>query len=243
MRQKTSLLVSAMVLAMCLISNGGIAGTTDETFRTEALLSGVQESPTNGLPTFTWPSIWGWNLVNLAMGRPEADTSNTNQVLVMTFPCDLSSAQLSVYDKSTEHIVAVIADSTGPGALESMQRFIVKSHTTNAMARFVAQFLVNPVGTSTNGLNSGFLTITGRVHLNPTNGCPEAVKVALDPDSMDTFFNDKAVLGERNSDKLVDRAGLAHMIGVLDVISAGSTNTILIPNGLLDIRTGRTVLP
>ena len=213
---------------------------SSKTFRTTALLLGVAQKTGAGLPVFDYSRIAGFKLVNLAMGRSESDTTVTNQVLVMTFPCDLSTAQLAVYDKNTSNVVVAIADSSG--LVDSVQGVgISKTGKTNSVARFVTQLIVNQHG----NLSGGFLTVAGRVHINPITGCPEAVTLSIDKDPADQIFGDLGILNKDDSDseKLVKRTGLAHVIGVLDVITGGQTNPILIPYGGLDIRTGRVVLP
>ena len=236
---KKWLIVGAAAVVTVVISSSAVL-VSSKTFRTTALFLGVAQKTGAGLPVFAYSRIAGFKLVNLAMGRSETDTTVTNQVLVMTFPCDLSTAQLAVYDKNTSNLVAAIADSSG--RVDSVQGVgISKTGKTNSVARFVTQLIVNRCG----NLSGGFLTVAGRVHINPISGCPETVTLTLDKDPADQNFGDLGILNKDDSDpeKLVKRTGLAHVIGVLNVINGGQTNPVLIPYGGLDIRTGRVVLP
>ena len=87
----------------------------------------------------------------------------------------------------------------------------------------------------------GFLTVAGRLHLD-SNGCPQAVLVKLDRDPKDSQVGDKDVPDTEQDGKSKDpdlrgrRAGQAHFIGVLDVISGGRTNTALVPLGRMTFR-------
>jgi hypothetical protein len=95
---------------------------------------------------------------------------------------------------------------------------------------------------NTNGfLVGGFLTVAGRVYLNPTNGCPRAVLVDTDK-AHDRDFADAAVkdLDDKVKDKEI--TGEAHLIGVANVIfEDGSTNVTLLPFGQMTLR--RQLLP
>jgi hypothetical protein len=155
----------------------------------------------------------------------------------MTIDCDLGQASLIVYDKTTSNNVATIA-TTRPNRLD-----IVKAQGASATgpkrARFVAQFRVQPNGDATNALLDGFLTVSGRLHLDPTTGCPRAVLVKLDADKTDKSTGDRDVKSSEDKDDDVIRAwrtGRAHVIGVIDLVSGGTTNTVLVPNGHLSLR-------
>jgi hypothetical protein len=188
-------------------------------FRTTAALIGVTQGTdqVTSNPQFDRVDLAGRNLVNIAMGRSPTDNSVSNQVLVMTFSCDLSFGTLSVYDRSTSNVVATIAPNR---------------------ARFVGQFQINPTGSVSNSLLGGYMTIAGHVQLNPQTGCPEPVLIKLDRDSLDKDVGNTEVSGKKDPDssKLTLRTGLAHLIGVVDAVTDGNTNTILIPFGHLSIR-------
>jgi len=205
-------------------------------FRTTGFFIGVSQG-TNSVtsePEYNEIKFAGWNLVNLAMGRSVTDTSVSNQVMAMTFDCDLSSASLVVYDLSTSNIVGTIASST---SIDSVRQQDARQTGPNR-ARFVGLFQIAQAGNPTNGLAGGYLTIAGHVRLDPTNGCPEAVLVGIDHDNLDGLVGDRTVPSklDPDSDKHTDRAGLAHLIGVVDAINNGNTNTILVPYGALEIR-------
>jgi hypothetical protein len=64
------------------------------------------------------------------------------------------------------------------------------------------------------------------------------VFVALDRDSLDKVVDDIELPASLDPDStpLVERTGLAHLIGVVDVITWGDAHTILVPFGGLSIR-------
>jgi len=210
-----------------------------QTFRTTAILVGLTqgEDPVTHQPKYDFTGISGHRLVNLGMGRSILDTNFPNQVLAMTIDCDLGQANLVVYDKDTSNTVATIA-ATNPNGLD-----VVKAQGASVMgpkkARFVAQFNVKQLGNGTDGLIDGFLTVAGRLHLDPDNGCPRAVLVKLDDDKTDKTTGDRDVKPREDRDDDVTvawRAGRAHVIGVIDLVSGGVTNTVLVPSGHLSIR-------
>jgi len=207
-----------------------------KTFRTCGVFYGVTQgtNTVTGDPQYDETILGGWNLVNLAMGRNVTDTSVSNEVMAMTFDCDLNAATLVVYDLSTSNILNTIASST---SLDSVKQEDAKETGPNR-ARFVGQFQIAHDGNTTNGLLGGYLTIAGRVHLNPETGCPETVLLKLDHDILDGLVGDREFPSklDPDSDKLTERAGLAHLIGVVDAIDNGNTNTILFPSGKLSIR-------
>jgi hypothetical protein len=214
-----------------------------KTFRTTGVFIGVTQGTNSvtGDPQYDETTFAGWNLVNLAMGRSGGDTNVSNEVMAMTFDDNLSSASLVVYDLSTSNIVGVIASST---SIDFVKQEDAKQTGPNR-ARFVGQFQIAQDGNSTNGLAGGYLTIAGHLRLNPTNGYPETVLVGLDHDALDSLVGDREVSGkyDPDSDKLTVRAGLAHLIGVVDAIDNGSTNTILVPYSRLSIRRELPVTP
>jgi hypothetical protein len=79
------------------------------------------------------------------------------------------------------------------------------------------------------------------MYLDPTNGCPEVVKVDTD-NKGDKLFCDASVSDtEDKKDKSI--SGEAHLIGVANVIDPenGSTNTVMLPFGHITMR--RELLP
>jgi hypothetical protein len=212
------------------------AGVGSVTLRTIGCFIGLTQGsdPANGYPRFENADFAGHNLVNLAMGRSVADTNVPNQVLAMTFPCDLSAASLVVYDKLTSNVVATIAAST---TIDSVVQQDNDQKGPNR-AHFVAALQIGTNGNPTNGLLSGYFTVAGRLHLNPTNGCPEPVIVWLDRDPLDRRVDDVELPARDDPDSvpLTLRTGLGHLIGVVDAVTDGNTNTILVPYGGLSIR-------
>ena len=86
----------------------------------------------------------------------------------------------------------------------------------------------------------GFATVAGRLNLNPQTGCPAAVLVTLDRDPSDKLLGYRDLSDKEDPDEVKDvlRAGHAHLIGVLDLVSAGSAEKVLVPLGHLSIRRG-----
>ena len=234
MKNKRNILI---LLGLSLATITAIAASeTAKTFRTVGNFIGVSQG-TNEVasnPEFDSVNFVGRNLVNLAMGRGVTDTNVPNQVLAMTFDCDLSSASLVVYDRASSNVIATIAEST---SMDSVKQQDANKAGPNR-ARFVGQFKIDESGGATNALLGGYLTIAGHVRLNPITGCPEPVLVGLDHDSLDRLVGDKEISGklDPDSEKLVLRTGLAHLIGVIDAVNNGNTNTILVPYGGLSIR-------
>ena len=211
---------------------------TFRTFRTTAALTGVFQVP-NPLATNTallaFDPFAGHDLVNLAFGQSLA-TVLTNDFLALEVDCGSDQASLVVWDKSLNSNIVTIATSTHIDALTGQDD---PSAPGPNHERFVAQ-----MGVSTNGaLVGGFLTIAGRLYLNPTNGCPRAV--LIDTDKREDRILADADLKDGDSDsKVKDKtiAGEAHLIGVVNVIfTDGSTNTTLLPFGQLTVR--RQLLP
>ena len=198
---------------------GGSSGFIS--FGSTAYTIAVSQASTNGVPQYAYESWWGRDIVALALGTQPT----TNQVLAFAMNCDSSAALLLVYDTITSN-TTTIAQTT---AFDTVQEANVVTGNTN-LERFVAVFDVQPVGT----LAGGYLTVAGRLHLD-TNGCATAVLTAQDRDSMDKFMGDQDVvnLSPGSHKGLLERAGQAHFMGVLDVISNGQTNTVLIPTGHL----------
>ena|ERR1700722_3939177 len=93
------------------------------------------------------------------------------------------------------------------------------------------------MGVNTNGFLVGeYVTGTGRIYLNPTNGCAQAVLVDADRRD-DRIFANAAVkdLDAKIKDKNI--AGEVHLIGVTNVIfQNGSINVTLLPFGQMTLR-------
>jgi hypothetical protein len=235
MKTKAWTVIALGAVAATVVVAGIVA--TEKTYRTTAALFGVQQGTdaTTQLPQFDYVGLAGHDLVNLAMGRPIGDTNFPNQVLAMIIACDRSGASFVVYDKATDSNVATIANSS------SFDSVVQQGSTLLAgpnRARFVAQFDVGANGNETDGILDGFLTVAGRVVLDPDTGCPKPVLVAIDRDKLDKTFCDADVNKKVDDDdvKIIQRAGLGHLIGVLDLVSGGSTNKVLLPFGRLSIR-------
>jgi hypothetical protein len=167
--------------------------------------------------------------VAAALGQP-LGTVLSNQVLGLNIDCASSTASLVVFDKVSSNNIATIATSTSIDIVQQQDK------DTNAFPnreRFVAQFAINP----TNNLVGGFLTVAGRLQLNPTNGCPRAIRVEVDPKDHDHWFVDaeSRSLDDRKDHDIL-RAGLGHAIGVVDIIANGTTNTVLLPYVALSVR-------
>jgi hypothetical protein len=206
------------------------------TFRTLGYFIGLTQGtdPVNGDPRYVEANFAGHNLVDLAMGRGVNDTNVPSQVLAMTFACDLSSAKLVVFDKATSNVVATIAAST---SVDSVLQQDVRQKGPNR-AHFVAMLQIGTNGNPTNGVLGGYFTIAGRLNLNPTTGCPQPVIVSLDRDPLDRVDGDVELPANQDPDSvpLTERTGLAHLIGVVDLVADGGTNTVLVPHGGLSIR-------
>jgi hypothetical protein len=235
MKVKNRMIIGAASLAVVALA-AYATEVNSKTFRTLAYFIGLSQG-TNSLtgdPEYVNNDFAGHNLVNLAMGRAADSTADTNQVLAMTFACDLSSASLVVYDKTTSNVVATIADSTIINSVKQQD----KGEKGPNRAHFVAVVQLAPNGNATNGLVDGYFTIAGRVRLDPTTGCPEPIIYTQDRDPLDGLVHDAEVpiQDDRDSVPLTLRTGLAHAVGVVDAVTDGSTNTILVPFGGLSIR-------
>jgi hypothetical protein len=112
-------------------------------------------------------------------------------------------------------------------------------------AHFIAVMELGANGNPTNGVVDGYFTLAGRVNLDPTNGCPRPVEVLLDRDPLDRVDGDVELSAneDRDSEPLKLRTGLGHLIGVVDLVTDGSTNTILIAHGAVSIRRELPVIP
>jgi hypothetical protein len=225
-----------LLVALAAATSAGAISANLQTFRTTALLRGVaqgQDSVTSA-PQLDPVTLRGFELVNLAMGRPIADVSHPEQVLAMTIACDLGDAQLVVFDRTAGRDVATIAESESVDSVRDQGPRV----TAPNRALFVARFDVDENGNSTDGIASGFATVAGRLHLDPQTGCPHAVLISLDKDPNDKLFGDTDLSSKDDPEEGKDtlRAGHAHLIGVLDLVTAGKSSTVLVPFGQLSIR-------
>jgi hypothetical protein len=203
-----------------------------ETFRTTGMFAGLTQG-TNKVGNFVYKnaSFNGHNLVNLAMGRSLYDTNFPKQVLALTLDCELSSANLVVYDESISNIVAGIGSSS---VIDVVKQQDSKKALGPNRAQFVTMLNVFQTGDGNNGLLGGYLTVAGRLNLDPTNGCPQPVLV-LDRDPFDGV--DAALppgVDPDNGDNY--NTGQAHLIGDVMIITGGETETVLLPFGDLNIR-------
>ena len=221
-------------LAVAAVTAYG-ADVATNSYRTTGYFIGLAQGadPISGHPEYVHANFAGHNLVNLAMGRAASNTV-PSQVMAMTFTCDLSSASLVAYDEKTSNVVATIAKST---TMDSVEQQDPKAKGPNH-AHFVAVLQIGPNGNDTNGLAGGYFTVAGRVNLNPETGCPQPVLVVLDRDPLDRLDDDVELPAKDDPDSvpLIFRTGLAHAIGVVDAVTDGETNTILVPYGGLSIR-------
>jgi hypothetical protein len=183
------------------------------------------------LQTVTYPDS---EFVALALGT-NATAEATNDVLAFEIDCGSTVASLVVFDKATSNDVVTIATSTKITALtaQDSEKLAGPNHE-----RFVIDMDIN-----TNGfLIGGSLTVAGRMYLDPTNGCPEVVRVDTD-NKGDKLFCDSAISDtEDKKDKSI--SGEAHLIGVANVVNpedTSTTNTILLPFGHMTFR--RELLP
>ena len=226
-----------LVAFVTMAASAGAISVELETFRTTALLLGIVqgEDPVTLAPQFDPVVLRGHQLVDLAMGRPIGDTSQPEQVLAMTIACDLGSAELIVFDRTGGNAVATVAEST---TFDAIRAQVGPRATAPNRAHFVARFDVDANGNATDGIVAGFATVAGRLHLNQQTGCPEPVLVSLDKDPGDKVFGDHDLSDKDDAEEMRDvlRTGQAHLIGVLDLVSGGSANKVLVPFGRLSIR-------
>ncbi len=228
MKTEACLVIGALILATT--APAGLAQT--RTFRTPASLEGVmQDTDLAGKPTYNFEGFIGRDLVNLALGTA-LGTSRSNEVLAIEFACDSGSANLVVFDRTGSSNLATIATST---SIDVVQQQDNDSAAFPNRERFVMRMDVATLGTSSNGLAGGFLTVAGRVFLNPTNGCPRALLVDTDRRQDKACGDPTAVKDREDKDRSRRVAGRGHFIGMIDMITSAATNTVLVPDGHLSI--------
>jgi len=192
-------------------------------FNSAAYTIAVSQANSGGVPQYSFQSWWGSDLVALAMGSQ----STNNQVLAFALNCDSSTALLVIFDTTTSNMTT-LAETT---AFDKVLEADLTTGVTN-LERFVAVFDVQPVGS----LAGGYLTMAGRVHLD-TNGCASAVLATEDHDPLDKSMGDQDIMKyvPGKGKGVTQRCGQAHFMGVLDVLSNGQTNTVLVPTGHLTL--------
>src|SRR5579885_450602 len=177
--KKNRWILTTTALAVAALTARADDGT--ETFRTLFDGNGLYQSQNGaGKPVFGTQNLAGHDLAAAAMGLP-LGTSLTNQVLALQIDCASSVASLVVFDKSSSNNIATIANST---SFTVVQQQDSDTAAFPNRERFVAQFAINPG----NNLLGGFLTLSGRLSLNPTNGCPRAIRIT--GDKLDRIFGD-----------------------------------------------------
>ena len=231
----TASVVGAVALSVWAITAG------NPPVRTTALLTGVAQRPLTQLATIDVLPLNGAALVNLAMGREVGSTNFPKQVLALTVDCALTAANLVVFDQSQSNTIATVATNLSFDFIQSriLNATIAQAlGGTNEFVRFVARLQVQPSGNVSNALLGGVLTVAGRAHRDAGSGCLAPVPVRFDIDHYDLTFLDKDVPRQKDRDlaKPTARVGLAHVVGVLDVVAAYVTNTVVIPAGNLSLR-------
>jgi hypothetical protein len=226
--QTGRILLGAAVASGVAISAWAVVGAT-KTFRTLAYGVGIYQSHDGASkPVYGTQPLAGHDLVAAALGLP-LGTKLTNQVLALQIDCGSTTASLVVFDKVSSNSIATIATST---SLNVVQQQDNDTAAYPNRERFVAQLQVTP----TNHLLGGFLTVAGRLQLDPTTGCPRAIRI--EADRLDRYFGD---FEGRNDDDEKDhdvlRAGLGHALGTVSLIfNDGTTNTVLLPSMALSVR-------
>ena len=220
MNMKKWVVLGAVVLT-AIVASALAASSGFYTFKSAAYAVAVSQANPQGSPRYSYSAWWGSDLVALALGATPTDS----QILALAMNCDSSAAMLVVYDTSNSNILTTVAQTV---SLDKVQQADPVTGITNE-ERYVAVFNVQPAG----NLASGYLTMAGRVHLD-SNGCATTVLASQDRDPLDKVVGDEDVAKLTRSRPVpTQRSGQAHFIGVLDVISGGQTNTVLIANGHL----------
>ena len=248
--KKLLLLGAAGLAGAAVLSVWAISAGNPPVLRTTALLTGVAQRPLTQLPTIDVLPLSGATLVNLAMGRDIGITNFPEQVLALTVACDLSSADLVVFDQSTSNTLLTVTTNLNFDFVQSpVSKPSIASElgSTNQIVRFIARLQILPSTNSDYALLGGVLTVAGRAYRNTTTDCLGPVPVQFDSTPYDKTFLDKDISQKKDRDraKYTTRTGLAHVIGFLNIVSASSarlTNTVLIPTGNLSIRRSAEII-
>ncbi|HLX72549.1 MAG TPA: hypothetical protein VKV04_23250 [Verrucomicrobiae bacterium] len=202
----------------------------EETFRTLAAGTGLYQS-TNGAgkPAYATQEILGHDLVASALGIPLGTVLTNNQVLALQIDCGSTAASLVAWDNSNSVVLAQIAVCSNLTVVQQQDNDLTPGPNRE---HFTGEFTITPG----NNLLGGSLTIAGRLQLDPTNGCPRAIRVSVD--KLDRLFKDvDSVNPDDPKNKDILRAGLAHAVGKVSLVFVdGSTNEVLLPFMELSIR-------
>lgn len=230
MKIRTYLGVGTITL---LAASSAVWAQTNRTFRTPAAIVGVlQGADVAGKPQYDFENFAGHDLVNLALGTP-LTTARTNEVLALEVACDSSSAKLVVFDRTASSNITTIATSSRIDVVQDQGK--KDTATFPSHERFVALMNMATLGTSSNGLVGGYVALAGRIHLDPVTGCPRAVRVDTDRKQDRLCGDPKAIKDMEITEHSKLIAGRAHFAGVLDIVSLGTTNTVLVPSSALNI--------
>lgn len=223
-----------LILVGVVVMTASCAFAQEETFRTLAAGTGIyQTNDAASKPNYGFLPVFGHTLVaaamNLPLNTPFTNSMLTNFVLALQVDCGSTSASLVIFDKAASNILAPLATST---TFDVVQQQNNDSNAFPNSERFVAQFAINPQ----NNLLGGNLTMAGRLQLNPTNGCPRAIRVQVDRHDH-TFADTDHANADDPNDRDILRAGVAHAVGVVNLVfDNGTTNTVLLPFEDLSIR-------
>jgi hypothetical protein len=234
--KQTKLIVSRkgrilLTLAAVTAAAATTWAVTDATkvFRTLAYGLGIYQAKDGASkPVYGQQPLAGHDLAAAALGLP-LGTVLSNQVFALQVDCDSTTASLVLFDTISSNIVATVATST---SFTTVQQQDNDTAAFPNKERFVAQLSITP----TNNLLGGFLTMAGRLQLDPTTGCPRAIRI--EPDKLDRYFED---FESKNDDDPKDhdvlRAGIGHAVGVVNIVfNDGSTNTVLLPFVAFSVR-------
>lgn len=202
-----------------------------ETFRTLMGGTGIFQS-TNAFtskPEYGTAEFLGHNLVSSALGTPLSNIVS-DAVLALQIDCASTTASLVAWDNTTSNVLATIAVCANLSVVQ--QQDAKNTNSFPNREHFVGLFIVTPG----NNLFGGSLMIAGRLQLNPTNGCPRAIRMEVDP--LDHLFKDMDASNPDNlKDKDILRAGVAHAVGTVNLkFDDGTTNEVLLPFEALSIR-------
>jgi len=231
---KSKIWVAVGLIATTAAAITASAASTNVTFRTPASFEVVIQDEAGGKPSYGFQGYIGADLVNLALGT-DIGTVRTNELLALEVACDSSSAELVVFDKAGGSNLVTIATSSKITVVQQQDNPVTAFPDRE---RFATEMDIAAVGSSSNALLSGFLDVAGRLFLNPTNGCPRAVRVDTDR-KQDKECGDPSAVTDTN-DKNVPKdvakiAGRGHFHGAFSAVIAGQTNTVVVPDGALSI--------